>query len=332
MFISVDDGKSWESFQQNLPVTPITDLKIHRGDLALSTMGRGFWILDQINPLRQRDLGSLSETYLFKPSKTMRYRTPSGAWNGDTPSYPKAGVTLDYFLPEKAELPVKMEIRNASGQVLTAFSSDSIPDGNAGVRRDMGTNFTEFLVSDALTKHKGLNRFRWDMTMAGPWSSNDTRKYRNGPMVAPGVYTAVLVYGDKTLSQEFELVMDPRVVAAGVSETDVNQQLDFQRAVRDKLSEAYRFEDALEKEVELLKSKTSRSESEESRLKTLEGVLSQVQTAEGIYMQPMLADQWRYLYSMMNQADQVPGRDATQRFTELETQLQRLKSEAALTE
>ncbi|MGB5403368.1 MAG: hypothetical protein WBN13_05285 [Robiginitalea sp.] len=332
MFISVDDGKSWESFQQNLPVTPITDLKIHRGDLALSTMGRGFWILDQINPLRQRDLGSLSETYLFKPSKTMRYRTPSGAWNGDTPSYPKAGVTLDYFLPEKAELPVKMEIRNVSGQVLTAFSSDSIPDGNAGVRRDMGTNFTEFLVSDALTKHKGLNRFRWDMTMAGPWSSNDTRKYRNGPMVAPGVYTAVLVYGDKTLSQEFELVMDPRVVAAGVSETDVNQQLDFQRAVRDKLSEAYRFEDALEKEVELLKSKTSRSESEESRLKTLEGVLSQVQTAEGIYMQPMLADQWRYLYSMMNQADQVPGRDATQRFTELETQLQRLKSEAALTE
>ena len=332
MFISVDDGKSWESFQQNLPVTPITDLKIHRGDLALSTMGRGFWILDQINPLRQRDLGSLSEAYLFKPSKTMRYRTPSGAWNGDTPSYPKAGVTLDYFLPEKAEQPVKMEIRNSSGQVLTAFSSDSIPNGNTGVRRDMGTNFTEFLVSDALTKHKGLNRFRWDMTMAGPWNSNDTRKYRNGPMVAPGVYTAVLVYGDKTLSQEFELVMDPRVVAAGVSETDVNQQLDFQRAVRDKLSEAYRFEDALEKEVELLKSKTSRSESEESRLKSLEGVLSQVQTGEGIYMQPMLADQWRYLYSMMNQADQVPGRDATQRFTELETELQRLKSEAALTE
>jgi hypothetical protein len=239
---------------------------------------------------------------------------------------------LDYFLPDKSEDPVKLEIRDAAGQVLTAFSSDSIPNGNTGVSRDMGTNFTEFLVSESLTKHKGLNRFRWDMTMVGPWNSNENRKYRNGPMVAPGVYKAVLFYGDKTLSQEFELVMDPRVVDAGVSEADVNQQVDFQRAVRDKLSEAYRFENALEMEVESLKSKTSRSASEESRLKTLEGVLSQVQTEEGIYMQPMLADQWRYLYSMMNQADQVPGRDARQRFTALETELQRLKSEAALSQ
>jgi photosystem II stability/assembly factor-like uncharacterized protein len=332
MFVSTNDGEIWKPFQQNLPVTPITDLKIHRGDLALSTMGRGFWILDQIGPLRQRDLGALSEPYLFKPEKTMRYRTPSGAWNGDTPSYPRPGVMLDYFLPDKSEDPVKLEIRDAAGQVLTAFSSDSIPNGNTGVSRDMGTNFTEFLVSESLTKHKGLNRFRWDMTMVGPWNSNENRKYRNGPMVAPGVYKAVLFYGDKTLSQEFELVMDPRVVDAGVSEADVNQQVDFQRAVRDKLSEAYRFENALEMEVESLKSKTSRSASEESRLKTLEGVLSQVQTEEGIYMQPMLADQWRYLYSMMNQADQVPGRDARQRFTALETELQRLKSEAALSQ
>jgi len=332
MFVSTNDGETWKPFQQNLPVTPITDLKIHRGDLALSSMGRGFWILDQIGPLRQRDLGALSEPYLFKPEKTMRYRTPSGAWNGDTPSYPRPGVMLDYFLPDKSEDAVKLEIRDAAGQVLTAFSSDSIPNGNMGVSRDMGTNFTEFLVSESLTKHKGLNRFRWDMTMVGPWNSNENRKYRNGPMVAPGVYKAVLFYGDKTLSQEFELVMDPRVVDAGVSEADVNQQVDFQRAVRDKLSEAYRFENALEMEVESLKSKTSRSVSEESRLKTLEGVLSQVQTEEGIYMQPMLADQWRYLYSMMNQADQLPGLDARQRFTALESELQRLKSEAALSQ
>jgi hypothetical protein len=196
----------------------------------------------------------------------------------------------------------------------------------------MGTNFTEFLVSESLTRHQGLNRFRWDMTMAGPWNSNDNRKYRNGPMVPPGVYKAVLVYGDKTLSQDFELVMDPRVLEGGVSETDVKQQVDFQMAVRDKLSEAYRFEQALEKEVESLNSKPRLSDTEQSRLKTLEGVLAQVQTAEGIYMQPMISDQWRYLYSMMNQADQVPGRDARQRFSELEAELRRLKSEAALKE
>jgi photosystem II stability/assembly factor-like uncharacterized protein len=326
MFISVNDGKTWESFQQNLPVTPITDLKIHRGDIALSTMGRGFWILDQISPLRQKDFGTLSQAYLFKPANSIRYRIPSGAWDSNTPSYPRPGVVIDYFIPEKSDKPVKLEIRDAAGQVLTAFSSDSIPAANSGTSRDMGTNFTEFLVSESLTKNKGLNRFRWDMTMAGPWSKNENRRYRNGPMVAPGVYTAVLTYGTNTFSEEFELVMDPKVVALGVRETEVIQQVEFQREIRDKLSEVYRFEEDLETEIEALKSKNQLSKTEESRLADLEGTLSQVQTAEGIYMQPMLADQWRYLYSMMNQADQVPGKDAIQQFKALESQLGSLTS------
>lgn len=327
MFISTDDGKNWRSFQQNLPVTPITDLKIHRGDIALSTMGRGFWILDELNSLRQKDLGSLGELHLFKPENTIRYRMPSGSWNGDTPSYPNPGVVLDYFVPSKSEIPLKLEIRDATGRVLTAFSSDSIPSSQSGPQRDMGTNFTEFLVTESLSKKKGLNRFKWDMTIAGPWRANSNRSYRSGPMAAPGTYTAVVTHGASTSSQTFELVMDPRVLESGVSEAEVKQQVEFQLAIRDRLSETYRFQESLEKEIEALKTKKQPSQTEESRLSALEAVLSKVQTEEGIYMQPMLADQWRYLYSMMNQADQVPGRDAKQRFTELESQLQGLKSE-----
>ena len=52
VFISMDDGENWTQFQNNMPVTPITDMKIHRNDLVLSTMGRSFWILDNIAPLR----------------------------------------------------------------------------------------------------------------------------------------------------------------------------------------------------------------------------------------------------------------------------------------
>ena len=66
VYISMDDGASWNTFQQNLPLTPITDMKIHRGDLVLSTMGRAFWILDNISTLRQSDLKFLawySQTY-----------------------------------------------------------------------------------------------------------------------------------------------------------------------------------------------------------------------------------------------------------------------------
>ena len=60
MFVSFNDGKTWKSFQQNLPVTPITDIKIFRGDLILSTMGRSFWILDNMTSLRQKAVNNLT--------------------------------------------------------------------------------------------------------------------------------------------------------------------------------------------------------------------------------------------------------------------------------
>jgi photosystem II stability/assembly factor-like uncharacterized protein len=52
-FVSFDQGKHWQSLQQNLPATPVTDLKVHHGDLLASTMGRSFWIMDDVEPLRQ---------------------------------------------------------------------------------------------------------------------------------------------------------------------------------------------------------------------------------------------------------------------------------------
>ncbi len=91
LFVSFNDGASWKIFQQNLPVTPITDLKIHRRDLVLATMGRGFWILDDINLLRQDNLENLNNHMLFKPNSAIRYRAPSGARISETPKVSKAG-------------------------------------------------------------------------------------------------------------------------------------------------------------------------------------------------------------------------------------------------
>ncbi|MDX1332934.1 MAG: hypothetical protein R3252_07885, partial [Robiginitalea sp.] len=326
VYISMDDGATWQSFQQNLPVTPITDMKIHRGDLVLSTMGRAFWILDNISTLRQTDLKGSDAPALFQPEPTIRYRTPSGAWGSNRPDYPRPSVILDYFLPEKSKTPVKLEIRDASGTVLTAFSSDSIPESPGSATRDMGTNFTEFLVTESLKNEVGFNRFHWDMTQAGPWYASERRRYRNGPMVKPGTYTAVLTVGNQKSSQSFELVMDPRVSDAGVTRADVAAQMDFQLKIRDKITETNRLQQRLEKSISELKDKKDRSQTEQSRLDSLEETLSKIETADGIYMQPMLADQWRYLYSMMNQADQAPGRDALDRFEELSGLLESLKS------
>ena len=327
VYVSWDDGTSWRTFQQNLPVTPVSDMKIHRGDLVLSTMGRSFWILDQISVLRQGDFSDSGQPVLYKPQNGMRYRTPSGAWGSDTPEYPRPGVLIDYYLPEAAEGPLKLQILDANGLVITAFASDSIPGGTGEAVRDMGTNFTEFMVADGLTNKKGLNRFRWDMTHAGPWNKSESRRYRNGPMAAPGQYTAVLTVGDRQLRQGFELEMDPRVLASGVTEADVRTQVDFQLKVRDRMSEVLALQEELDVEIGELEKAAGRSPGQESRLQELKSAMAKVRTDEGIYMQPMLADQWSYLYSMMNQADQVPGQDALDRYAELITQLETLKSE-----
>ena len=70
IYVSLNDGNTWSTFQKNLPITPITDLKIHRDDLVISTMGRSFWILDDINFLRAEI--NESKKFLIKPSKAIR--------------------------------------------------------------------------------------------------------------------------------------------------------------------------------------------------------------------------------------------------------------------
>ena len=115
LFISFDDGNSWQTFQQNLPVTPITDIKIFRGDLIVSTMGRSFWILDNITTLRQPAINTLdTNPWLFQPDATIRYRYPK-IRNGKTafPKYDQTSVTIDYFLPKEHKGNIQLQILDA---------------------------------------------------------------------------------------------------------------------------------------------------------------------------------------------------------------------------
>jgi len=328
LFISFDDGFQWKPFQQNLPVTPVTDLKIHRGDLVLSTMGRGFWVLDNIGPLRQADWTALKEPTFFQPRSTIRRRMPSGSWNSTMPRYPRPAVILDYFLPEKSEELLKMEIVDEEGQSVATFFSDTT-DTDAGfqVMEDMSTNQVEFLIEKGLENEKGLNRFRWDMTCMGPWHREASRRYQGGPMAAPGKYTARLTVGGRTLEQSFELLMDPRLGPETLEKETVVRHLDFQMQVRDLLSQARQMEWELEKKKKELKEETNRTASEEEQLKQIESMLARLKTEEGTYRQPMLNDQISYLYSMLRRADQQPGQDAIERFEELREGLQELKGE-----
>ncbi len=75
-YVSFDQGKHWQPLQQNLPATPVTDIKVHHGDLVISTMGRSFWIMDNIAPLRQL---AASVTKPSRPRQQIT-RTRQGRW------------------------------------------------------------------------------------------------------------------------------------------------------------------------------------------------------------------------------------------------------------
>lgn len=328
MFISFDDGKNWSKFQQNLPLTPITDLKIHRNDLVMSTMGRGFWVLDNIEALRQSNFPNLAGATLFQPANTIRYRTPSTN-RDDFPSYPRQEVMIDYYLPVKAEQ-LKLEIVDDKGMVAATFLSDTskikLKDE---IINNMNLSAVEYIINRSLSSKKGMNRFSWDMSTTGPWHSSENRRYKGGPMAKPGKYNLILTIDGKELKQSFELIIDPKVEANGISKSDISSQVDFQNKVSELLSNARKLEDDLSKKVKKLEAQKELTDPDKMELQTDKKALRQLSTEDGIYMKPMLVDQISYLYFMLNRADQVPGKDALDRHDELEKLFMEIQESSA---
>ena len=306
MFISTDDGKSWESFQQNLPITPITDIKVFRGSLTLSTMGRGFWIVDNITAIHEKELVGNSN-HLFDIDNTFRYRY-RGSSGKRIPSYPSPSVVIDYFLHETSKDDILIRIKDKGGN--TIFTATSTKPDTAVTVTDMGTGFSRQISRTSLKNEVGTNRFLWNMRHAGPWDKNPKRAFLNGPIVAPGQYTAELTINGKILKDGFEIIMDPKIVKSGIRVHDLRAQEKLALEIRDLLDQskmlAYRVKDA----------ETGTS------LK----IKSALVTAKGPYPQPMLIDQTQYLGSMINRADQRPGYDAYIRFEELSSWFNTIKN------
>ncbi|MGH9548199.1 MAG: glycoside hydrolase, partial [Terriglobales bacterium] len=131
VYVSFDDGAKWQSLRLNLPATSVRDLIIKNDDLVVATHGRGFWILDNITPLRQFNANQ-RENLLFKPQTALRVR---GNVNTDTPlppdepagENPPEGAMIDYFLPNAATGPVTIEIKDNKGGSVRKYSSTDAP-------------------------------------------------------------------------------------------------------------------------------------------------------------------------------------------------------------
>ena len=236
VYISLDDGANWESLRLNLPASSVRDLIVKNDDLVVATHGRGFWILDNITPLRQFNRNK-RETLLIKPQTALRVRANL---NTDTPlppdepggENPPDGAMIDYLLSKDASGPVTIEIKDAKGQLVRKYSSADAPM-QANPKRLKIPNYWIRPPQSVSTK-AGMHRFLWDMhytPIAGvepefPISATyrNTAPAATSPWVAPGDYRLTLAIDGKTFTQPLTVVMDPRVKA---SAADLQEQFDL---------------------------------------------------------------------------------------------------------
>jgi photosystem II stability/assembly factor-like uncharacterized protein len=331
LFVSFDDGARWQPFQLNLPVTPVTDIVVHRKDLVLSTMGRSFWILDDLTPLHQLDDRIASApAHLFTPrdAHRMRYQVPARE-PGD-PEYPPPGARIDYYLAVEPRADIQLDILDATGRVLRSFSSAAGGETTLPATPGMRRFELESLGTPRLPERAGHHRFRWDFALPGPWDASAGRSGRGGPWVVPGRYQARLTVGEWSDTRPFSVLPDPRVAGDGVTQADLEGQLALALQVRDLLSEARRLAkrlaDARTDLAAQLKVKP-----DDAALRARDERLAAVQAklvARGLrYPMPQLVEQIEYLYGLATQADQRLGRDASLRYGELRRMFEALSRE-----
>ncbi|HMJ25311.1 MAG TPA: hypothetical protein VK475_05760 [Pyrinomonadaceae bacterium] len=241
--VSFDDGDHWQSLRLNMAASSIRDLIIKGDDLCVATHGRGFWILDNITPLRQlQPATTKAPAALFRPQTAWRVR-----WNmnSDTPlppdvaagENPPDSAVIDYYIGTKTSAPVTLEIKNEAGQVVRRYSSaDPLPTP------DPALAIPPYWVRppQKLAAEPGLHRFLWDMHYAPvpglqpqyPIAAvaHNTAPEATSPWAAPGSFTVVLTVGGKSYQQPLKLVMDPRVKT---SEADLAQQFKLSKQVYD---------------------------------------------------------------------------------------------------
>ncbi len=212
LYISWNGGKDWSAFQLNLPVAPVTDLRIHNGNLIASTSGRSFWILDDLSLVRQYKKDITAYT-IFQPSPAYLVNgyselDQSGAdftglnkFRGVNPS---TGVVVYYNLPEiKDSVQLTLEIKDAGGNMVRSFSSKA----DSTYKKYDGGPPEEPL----LPKAKGMNRFVWNMrcaTIPGVPGVYIESSYR-GHKAPPGKYTATLKAGEQNAVTEIEILANP---------------------------------------------------------------------------------------------------------------------------
>ena len=227
-YVSFNGGEHWQPLQLNLPATPIHDLVVKGDDLVVATHGRGFWILDNLTPLRQitTDTGS-QEVILFAPQTAFRLATQSPTSylaNFDAaPTFPRgpagrnppSGALIDYVLRKKPQGEVTLDILDAKGALVRHLSSTKTPQEKRAFTfpAQMGSA-SEIASMNKISAEVGMHRVVWDLRSNDPEQVSGVSGLGvRGVRVAPGKYRVRLSVDDKIYEEPLTLVADPRSVA-----------------------------------------------------------------------------------------------------------------------
>ncbi|MGI9541428.1 MAG: WD40/YVTN/BNR-like repeat-containing protein [Flavobacteriaceae bacterium] len=222
VYISYDDGTSWNPFQLNLPIVPITDMTIKDNSLIVATQGRSLWMIDDLTVLHQLNKEVVNqEMILFQPKDS--YRT-SGY--GGSPSLTEGtnlsnGVIVHFnvkdFDAKKDTL--QLHFKEKGGEIIKTFSTAS--------------------EKDKLEVRVGGNRFVWNTRYKGAerldgmilWGAS-----LSGAKAVPGQYTVSLQKNDAMIERAFTILPDPRVE---ITIAEMQEQFDFVNTVNQTLDEAH---------------------------------------------------------------------------------------------
>ncbi len=231
--VSFDDGDHWQSLRLNLPTVSVRDMVIHGSDLVIATHGRGFWIMDDIAPLRQADSKvAAAPAFLYKPSTAIRLNPEGFTGTPFPPEEPQAknppdGAVIDYYFKAAPDGDVKLEILDAAGKVIRHFSST--PAAPAGGRRGGGAIADIWITEpQRLGTKAGMNRFVWDLRYAHPEGDG-------GPQVLPGRYQVRLTAGGTSYTQPLTVKLDPRSTATPL---DLGKQFELSQNCMKRMAQA----------------------------------------------------------------------------------------------
>jgi photosystem II stability/assembly factor-like uncharacterized protein len=217
-FVSFDDGGHWQPLQLNLPATSVRDFAIHDDDLIVATHGRGFWVIDDISPLRQIDDEVLrADAYLFKPADVVN--VPQGGDDGtplqkDEPqaANPPDGAVIDYYLRADARGPVTLEILDATGTSLRTFSSEGGEQPPARARAGGGgiprVSPLWIPTPQPFSAAAGMHRVVWRPVAPGSQGGPGAFRRRQIRLLT-GTFTAKLTAEGRTYAQTFTVSGDP---------------------------------------------------------------------------------------------------------------------------